>query len=309
MSINNYSHKISRVSLLFLIITTLVMVNGCSNSSTAPDYPDGYINGYIYDNVTGMPLGEVTVSTIPPTQTVVTDSTGTFFITVKSASTSTNMDIVCSKIGYSTFRWRIVVPAGDTLKINIPLEPLNNNAVFIKNDLIVSEYQDANSASGLNLYELVTVRDNELYNDAVLRDSAGSRTNFRFLSGEIYPSNIWKTRFSPLLGLYSQYDFDTLSRYDVGNREIDPNIDFPFTSTDVFDVGLNVGATFAYYLKGRYDYFVGSKRVYGLLRVDSVWYDNSSAEYKVMIDLKVNRAEQNNFVPNMFRINTSKFNK
>lgn len=298
MSIGGYLHKISRVSLLFWTISTLVIINGCYNSSTAPDYPDGYIDGYIYDYATAKPLAGVTVSTIPPTQTLITDSTGTFFITVRSASTSSNLDIVCSKTGYTTFRWRIVVPAGDTLKINIPLE-LVNNAVFIRSDIIVSEYRNANSNSGLNLYDLVTVKDNGFYNDAVLRDSAGSRTNFRFLSGEIYPSNIWKTRFSPLLGLYSQYDFDTLSRYDVGNRQIDPDIDFPFTSTDVFDVGLNTGATFAYYLKGRYDYVVGSKRIYGLLRIDSVWYDNSSAEYKVMIDLKVNRAEQNNFIPNI----------
>lgn len=298
MNISKCSHKTNKVYLVFLIISTLALVNGCYNSSTAPDYPDGYIEGYVYDYTTAGPLAGVTVSTIPPTQTVITDSSGTFFITVRSASTSTNMDIVCSKTGYSTFRWRIVVPAGDTLKINIPMVLLNND-VFIRNNLVISEYHNTSSNSGLNLYDLVAVNDNGPYNDALLRDSAGSRTNFRFLSGEIYPSNIWKTRFSQLLGPYSQYDFDTLSRYDVGNRQIDPDIDFPFTFTDVFDVGLNRGATFAYYLKGRYDYVVGSKRVYGLLRVDSVWYDASTAEYKVMIDLKVNRAEQNNFVPNI----------
>lgn len=293
MSINKHLYKVG-----IALATVVFFVNGCYNSSTAPDYADGYIKGYVYDSTTSRPAAGVTVSTIPPTQTIITDSTGTFFITVRSASSRTNMDIVCSKTGYSTFQWRIVVPAGDTLKINIPLVLLNN-AVFIRNDLIVSEYKNPNSNSGVNLYDLVTVRDNGFYNDVVLRDSAGSRANFRFLSGEIYPSNIWKTRFSPLLGLYSQYDFDTLSRYDVGNRQIDPDIDFPYTSSDVFDVGLNRGATFAYYLKGRYDYVPGSKRIYGLLRIDSVWYDVSTTDYKVMIDLKVNRAEQNNFIPNI----------
>jgi hypothetical protein len=296
MSTYNYSHIVKKIIIFSLISLTIMILNSCYNSSTAPDYPDGFIDGYIYDYTTAKPLAGVNVSTIPPTQTIITDTTGRFFITVRSASTSTNMDIVCSKTGYSTFKWRIVVPAGDTLKINIPLTLLNN-AVFIRSDIIVSEYRNANSNSGLNLYDLATAHDNGPYNDAVLRDSSGSRTNFRFISGEIYPSNIWKTRFSPLLGLFSQYDFDTLSRYDVGNRQIDPDIDFPYNSTDVFDIGLNAGVTFAYYLKGRYDYVVGSKRVYGLIRIDSVWYDNLSAEYKVMIDLKVNRAEQNNFVP------------
>lgn len=181
-----------------------------------------------------------------------------------------------------------------------PPTPTDSN-IKIFNDLTVSEFYNNGSYSDVNLYEGKVVRANDdLNRDIHLADSLFASINAFYLrSGDLsLDAPGYETKFDFKYSSMTQGQFDTLSYIDVGNRPIDPLIDFPYTMTNSFYTPLSKNSVYSFYLKGRYSGgFNQGKRVYGLLYIDSTW-KTAGDTFKLRIDVKINKAEQNQFNPN-----------
>ncbi len=285
--------------IYLLAILSVTYFFGCEIQQAS--YLDTGFGGTILDSSTKVGLPGVTITVSQLAFSTVTDSNGFFYIgKIGVPSSAGNFNVTCTKEGYETVSYLTVLYAGDTTKrINFAMYNKTLNSVFIANDLVVSEYFNKRSMSILNLYDLYVTNDSFWYNiDAILLDSSNTRSNFTFhAGGYAQPITGWDTRFTNLLGYYSQFDFDTLSRINVGPGAINPNTDFPTQITKSFNAPLSQNPVYGFYLLGRYNYGV-RPRVYGLLRIDNFYYDNVSNSYKAVVDLKINRNEQNYFIIN-----------
>lgn len=281
-----------------LIVISVSYFLGCEVQQAS--YEDTGIGGTIIDSSTKRPIAGVSVTLDLLKSSVLTDSNGFFYIgKIHVPSSAGNFNISFTKPGYNTINAFAILYAGDTTKrMNFAMYSPSINSVFIANDLVVSEYENKWSMGILNLYHLFVTNDSIWYDDdAVLLDSAGTNSNFTFhAGGYAQPVTGWDTRFTRLLGYYSQYDFDTLSQINVGGRPIDPSIDFPTQLTNSFNAPLTQSPVYGFYLLGRYNYDPSYPRVYGLLRIDNFYFDNASNTYKAVVDVKINRNEQNYFL-------------
>jgi hypothetical protein len=287
--------------LSYLIIVLLVSYFlGCENQQAS--YENTGLGGIVRDSSNKKGLPGVTITINPMAYSTVTDSNGFFYIGEIGVPTSAgNFTVTCAKEGYDSLNFLTVLHAGDTTKrVNVSMFNIVTTSVFIANDLVVSEYLTPRSLSMLNLYGLFVSDDSIYYNnDVFLSDSSKTRKNFTFLAGGYAePNPGLDTRFTNLLGFYSQYDFDTLSRIDVGPRAINPNTDFPTQITKSFNDPLTQSPVYGFYLLSRYIYDPSYPRVYGLLRIDNFYFDNSSNSYKAVVDVKINRNGQNYFLIN-----------
>lgn len=283
-----------------LIVISVSYFLGCEVQQAS--YQDTGIGGIVIDSSTKKPIQGVSVSLDMLKSSVLTDSNGFYYIgKISVPSSAGNFNITFSKAGYNTVTAYTVLYAGDTTKkLNLTMYNPTSSSVFIANDLVVSEFTTKLSYGILNLYHLFVTNDSIWYdNDAVLLDSAGTNSNFSFhAGGYAQPVPGWDTRFTNLLGYYSQYDFDTLSKIPVGGRPLDPSTDFPTQTTQSFNAPLTQSPVYGFYLLGRYNYAVGYPRVYGLLRIENFYFDNASNTYKAVVDVKINRNEQNYFLLN-----------
>lgn len=265
-------------------------------------YFDTGFGGIVYDSSNKIGISGVTVSVEGITATTETDSNGHYYFgKIPVSSSAGNFYINFLKPGYNVKRIFSILYAGDTTKrFNIALYSGTSNFVFTASNLVVSEYLTPKSLSMLNLYHLFVTDDSIWYdNDVFLIDSGKTRSNFTFhAGGYAQPTTGWDTRLTTLLGYYSQYDFDTLSRIDVGPRAINPDTDFPKQITESFNAPLTQSPVYGFYLLGRYNYDPSYPRVYGLLRIESFYFDNASSSYKAVVDVKINRNEQNYFLLN-----------
>jgi hypothetical protein len=283
-----------------IFVLSFVYILGCGNQQAS--YQDTGVGGIIIDSSTRKGLPGVSVQLDMAKTSTVTDSNGFYYIgNIPVPSSAGNYYITFSKYGYNTIRSFAILYAGDTTKrVNNTMYSQSFNSVFIANNLVVTKYENQWSLGILNLYSLFVTNDSiwtEI--DAVLLDSAGTNSNFKFKAGSYaLPNTGWETKFTPLLGYYSQYEFDTLSRIDVGGRPINPDTDFPAQSTGAFNTPLSQYPVYGFYLLGRYNNDPGNPRVYGLLRIDSFYFDNVSNSYKAVVDVKINRKEQNYFLIN-----------
>ena len=279
-------------------ILTISVFLGCEVQQAS--YEDTGVGGIVIDSSTKRGIPGVTVSIDVLKSSTVTDSNGYYYIgEINVPSSAGNYNLTFQKEGYKTEIRFVILYAGDTTKrINLAMYSPSANSVFIANDLVVSEYMTPQSLSILNLYHLNVTNDSIWYNiDAILLDSLNTRSNFSFRAGAYaQPTTGWDTRFTNLLGYYSQSEFDTLSRIDVGPRDIDPFIDFPKQITVSFKSPLTQNPVYGFYLYGRYYYNTHYPRVYGLLRIDNFYYDNAEGMYKAVVDVKINRNEQNYFL-------------
>jgi hypothetical protein len=283
-----------------LIVVSITYFLGCEVQQAS--YSDTGFGGRIIDSSTkrGIPFVSVTLNQLK--SSTFTDSNGYFYIGhIGVPSSAGNYNVSCTKEGYDPISFLAVLYAGDTTKrYNLTMYNRNSNFVFTANNLIVSEFLTKKSLSILNLYNLNVTDDSVWYNiDAILLDSSNTRSNYSFhAGGYAFPTTGWDTRFTNLLGYYSQYDFDTLSRIDVGPRAINPDIDFPRQVTNSFNAPLTQNPVYGFYLYGRYYYATGYPRVYGLLRIENFYFDNQLNSYIAVVDVKINRNEQNYFLTN-----------
>jgi len=292
MVIKYLSYLIVVVSVSFLL--------GCEAQQAS--YLDTGFGGTIIDSSTKRGIQGVSITVDQLKFSTVTDSNGFFYIgKIGVPSSAGNYGVSCTKTGYEPVSFYVVLYAGDTTRrVNFAMYNKSLNNVFVANNLVVSEYFNKKSLSMLNLYSLFVTDDSNWYDiDAVLLDSSNTRNNFTFhAGGYAQPTTGWDTRFTNLLGYYSQYDFDTLSRIDVGQRPINPFTDFPAQITQSFNAPLTQSPVYGFYLYGRYYYAPSYPRVYGLLRIESFYFDNASNSYKAVVDVKINRNEQNYFLVN-----------
>jgi len=290
---------IKYISYLIIVISITYFM-GCEVQQAS--YHDTGFGGTIVDSSTkrGIPGVSITIDQLK--FSTVTDSNGFFYIgKIGVPSSAGNFTVSYTKAGYEPINFYVVLYAGDTTKrVNLSMYNKVTNSVFTVNDLIVSEFLTPQSYSILNLYSLFVTTDSIWYDiDAILLDSSHTRKNFTFHAGGYsYPVIGWDTKFTNLLGYYSQFDFDTLSRIDVGPRAINPDTDFPTRATQSFNVPFTQSPVYGFYLFGRYNYAPSYPRVYVLLRIDNLYFDNVSNSYKAVIDVKINRNEQNYFLIN-----------
>lgn len=286
--------------LIFVpLFVFLVYTFGCEIQQAS--YEDTGVGGTVIDSSTKKGLPGVTVSIQQSTYSAVTDSNGYFYIGKIGVPTSAgNFFLDFQKPGYNPVTFLAILYAGDTTKrFNFAMFSPSINSVFTANDLVVSEYKNKKSFSILNLYHLNVTDDSIWYNIDAIMLGSGVGANFAlFAGGYAQPTTGWDTRFSNLLGYYSQSEFDTLSRIDVGPRAIDPDIDFPTQITPSFSAPLSQSPVYGFYLLGRYNYDPSYPRVYGILRIESFYYDNAAGVHRAVIDVKINRNGQNYFLLN-----------
>jgi hypothetical protein len=284
---------------LFIVLSVSYFL-GCEAQQAS--YLDTGFGGTIIDSSTKRGIQGVSITIDQLKFSTVTDSNGFFYVgKIGVPSSAGNYGVSCTKTGYDPVNFNVVLYAGDTTKrFNFAMYNRISNTVFIAKNLVVSEYFNKKSLSMINLYSLFVTDDSIWYDiDAVLLDSSKTRSNFTFhAGGYAQPITGNDTRFTPLLGYYSQYDFDTLSRIDVGPRNINPNTDFPTQITQSFNAPLTQNPVYGFYLLSRHNWDPSYPRVYGLLRIDSFYLDNVSNSYKAVVDIKINRNEQNYFLLN-----------
>jgi hypothetical protein len=278
------------------IITIVTWIAGCNVNQAS--YEQTAVGGTITDSSTGRPVEGVKIILEPTYQVAYTDSNGFYYIdSINCGSSAGNYFVNFEKTGYDSMRLFTILYAGDTTKrVNWSL--LNSNSqVFKRYNITLSENIDNNSVSNLDAFDLRAV-DGNIWNiiDIAFIDSANVRNRFYLAAGSYsVPIQGLESHFTGLLyPSLSKADFDTLSRIDVGNRPINPDVDFPYDRTKSYSTSSFSNEVYGYYLHGRnylgYQYFV-----YGLIRINNFYLDNNDNLYKIVVDLKVNRKGQNYF--------------
>lgn len=270
------------LSLVLVVLSFAGFRSGCLTNN-GPGY--AVISGVVLDsndiNVT--PIRGAKVSVYPLNTNIYTDSAGYFVIYAPNEATYT---LKFSSYGHFPVTRKLAVKITDSLAIRVTLVP---TYVVSFNNIHVEHFYNPNSLSSVNLREGYTASESNIYKDISFRDSV-------FLSADLVAFPGYETVLSPEFPHnYTKAQFDTLSTYDVGGRPIDPNIDFPNKSTEVFTVPLSKHLVYAFYLKGRYNGV--DPRIYGLLRIDSVYFDGNYYKHAI-ISVKINTKENNWFNPN-----------
>lgn len=109
-----------------VLILCAALLAGCAKEQ-APTAPLGAISGRVVDEISGEPIAGATVSTDPPTSTVITDSSGSYTISdVKEGSYTVKI----SKSGYLEGTVDVSVVSGGTATTEIGLRALNSPPVI-----------------------------------------------------------------------------------------------------------------------------------------------------------------------------------
>lgn len=284
--------------LLFTAISVFLLFYSCEQT-TSPTTGESVIRGVVRDLLTNQPLEGVFVRTIPASDVDTTNSAGQYqLVGLQNGSYL----ILFSKTNYKTDTVARTVSGKDTLTVDVNM---SFGDVMVFNGLVVFESFTGSSYSGVDLYEGKVVTENNPIRDIQFKDSNGTRYNFYFRSGHLSLNNIlpagYETEFSELLGMYTKPQFDTLSkRWDVVGREINPDWDFGYYYTQYFNMfpsGSSLRPVYSFYLKGRYPGQNGGRRIYGLLLIRDLIYDQPNDIYKVIIDVKINKDSKNYFIP------------
>jgi len=272
-------------NLLSLILLSLSLAGFRSGCLSNTDYSYAVISGFVYDSndVNVSPIRGAKVTAFPLNTEVYTDSSGYFKFYIPNEATYT---LKFSRNGHFPVTKKIAIKIPDSLSIRVILLP---TYVMTFNNIHVEHFYNINSLSSVNLREGYAAFEQNIQKDISFRDSV-------FLSADLVSIPGYETTFSPEFPhSYTKSQFDTLSIYDVGNRPIDPFTDFPYKSTEVFTVPLSKHPVYAFYLKGRYN--GTDPRIYGLLRIDSVYFDGNYFQHAI-ISVKINTKENNWFNPN-----------
>jgi hypothetical protein len=229
-------------------------------------------------------------------ETTLSDSTGIFKFTELSSGTYT---VLVTKPGYYRYTTSIEIASEDTIKwVTVPLIFRN---IYTFDNIIMNEYLSGDSYSAANFFTGQRVQDNTTDKDIIFRDTlVGADTIFYIASANMDLINTgYETWFTNMLETtYSKTEFDTMTRFPTADWTLNES---DFTHHEGIDRYLSLGdqnLICAFYLKGRY---VGSTyRIYGLMYIDSVWYDASNIR-KILVDIKINKMGVNNFNPSSLK--------
>lgn len=280
----------------FCFSITISAITGC-DSSTAPVTPNGVIRGFVRDSISGAGIEDVTVSAIPFISNVVTNSSG-YFIMI--GVNSGDYILTLKKQGYN-YKSVSVSVGSDTADVDVKLFFSN---LFIFSNKLLTEYLNSFSFSAIDLFLGFVVNENTTQYDMQLRDSAGTGNNFFLRSGDFTEQLTgFQTKFShalknPLNNSYTftKQQFDTLSRYYTVDGNIDPVRDFTEDRTPSFNETPNMpNSVYSFWLNGRNL----SPPAYGMFFLNYSFIDTiAQNQFKLIIDVKVNRGGQNLFNPN-----------
>lgn len=280
----------------FNISILISAIAGC-DSSTSPVIPIGVIKGFVRDSLSGSGIEDVTVSAIPFISSTTTNSSGYFIMTGVNSGDYT---LTFKKQGYN-YKSVPVSVGSDTTTANIKLF---FSGLYIFNGRLLNEYFDSNSLSSINLIFGFVVNLNASEYDMHLRDSAGTSNNFYLRSGDLTMNLAgFQTKFSPALKnplnnsyTFTKQQFDTLSKIYTADGNIDPVRDFTEDRIPSFYATPNMpNGVYSFWLNGRNM----SPPVYGMFFLNYSYIDTiAQNQFKLIIDVKVNRSGLNSFNPN-----------
>lgn len=282
--------------IAFCFSITISAITGC-DSSTTPVTPNGVIRGFVRDSISGAGIEDVTVSAIPFISNVFTNSSG-YFIMI--GVNSGDYILTLKKQGYN-YKSVPVSISNDTANVNIKLFFSN---LFIFSNKLLTEYLNSFSFSAIDLFLGFVVNENTTQYDMQLRDSAGTSNNYYLRSGNLaeYLTG-YQTKFStalknPLNNSYTftKAQFDTLSKIYTADGNIDPVRDFNEDRTPSFNETPNMpNSVYSFWLNGRNLL----PPAYGMFFLNYSFIDTiAQNQFKLIIDVKVNRGGQNLFNPN-----------
>lgn len=277
---------------IFIMLISIVFISGCE-STTEPTTGNSVIEGQVIDN-NNAPLSGVNARV--GSKSVTTGLDGRYEL---SGFPQGTFYVVFSKNNFKTDSLQRTVSGEDTITADFKM---SLGEVMIFEGLVVHESVNGQSLSGVNLYNGTVVTEDDLNRDIQFKDSNGTQYNFFFRSGHLSLNPVlagYRAEFSERLGNINKTQFDTLSkRWDVAYREIDPNIDFGYEQTEYFNVFAGtLRPYYSFYLRGRYENNQNNGiRVYGLIFIRSLDYDNNTGRYTTTVDVKINRNAKNKFV-------------
>ena len=283
------------ITVIFIFIVISAMT-GC-DSSTSPPLATGVIKGFVRDSSSGAGIKDVTISAIPFISNAVTDSSGYFVMTGVNSGTYT---LSARKQGYLTRRSSLSVD-NDTVNVNMLLIFSN---LYIFSNKLLTEHFNQTSLSAMNLFLGEVVNESGTQYDMQLRDSAGTSNNFYLRSGDLAMILAgFQTKFSTALKnslnnsyTFTKEQFDTLSRYYTADGNIDPVRDFTEDRIPSFNPTPNMpNSVYSFWLKGRNL----TLPAYGMFFLNYSFVDTvAQDQFKLIIDVKVNRGGLNLFNPN-----------
>jgi hypothetical protein len=224
-----------------------------------------------------------------------TDSTGVFKFENLSSG---DYDLSISKYNYYKYNKIVTVSSDSVTNLRVSLVP---KSIYVFNNIVLDEYLSSASYSAANFLTGQRVQDLLTNKDVQLRDTVvGPDTLIYLRSAFLDNINVGKaTYFSNSLATqYTKAQFDTLSKFPTIDYALNPYRDFP--NTEGMDKFFNNGVKHsicAFYLIGRWQ-GAAYPRTFGLLYVDSVWYDASQSIRKILVDIKINTNAANEFNPN-----------
>jgi|WetSurMetagenome_2_1015567.scaffolds.fasta_scaffold02427_6 hypothetical protein len=287
----------TQVLFLFLVIISLI-ASGCS--LTGSDTGLATLIGIVKDSTSVPPQQKVIGATalVEQTgQTAISDASGTFTFTNLAVGAYT---ILVTKPGYIRYYASFEIIEGDTLKsLNVPLIFGN---VFVYDNIILDEYFSDDSYSAADFLTGISVQNNNTNKDVLFRDTLpnGVDTQVYLSSAHLdvnYPGKeTWFTAMMKNGTKYEKYNFDTLTKYPTTDGSLSIN-DFPFR--EGIDRFLNLGLQkyiCAFYLRGRN--VSSSYPTYGVMFIDSVWFDQGLNMRRMLVDIKINKYGNNIFNPN-----------
>jgi hypothetical protein len=272
------------VSLAVSIIFSFIAI-GCNPSSS--DNGKATLRGIVVDtSIPSRPIvpgARVFLEQI--NDTTQSDSAGIFTFTNLTGGVYA---VYVSKPGYTNFSTTVEVLADTTTLLTTPL--LNKN-IYAFNDIVINLNSAGNFRNGYS------VPDDSRDKDIQLRDTVtgtGTLVYIRSADQDLINQG-YQTWFSNrYVSNYTHFQFDTISEYRTidGIRRPD-NGDFPNHNglDSLIDVNSNQHPVWFFYLKGRNL----TPRVFGVMYLDSAWYDAGLDLRVVRFDIRINANDKYDF--------------
>ena len=132
----------SKIFTALLILVLSVSVWGCKDDATSVPIPP-QIEGYVYDDVTLEPVPNATVSTIPPSVTILTDTVGKFLI--KNLAEGT-YEVDVQATGYYAKSIQVEVEKGEKTRAIIKIHSYKSDNKAPTAPIISSTVEDENDS-------------------------------------------------------------------------------------------------------------------------------------------------------------------
>lgn len=180
-----------RFGVLALLLGGLVVLSGCDDETLGPN-ARGDIDGEVRDAETGEPIAQASISTSPPTQSVLTDDDGSFKL---NGVETGNYTIDISKDGYASKAVTVRVSENEVAEATALLERSDDFGA------------DADS---------LRTQVIDFYNDRINRDSTGADSVF--VTAEYQAENVGEVTITAY-EIYFRIETPagTFSREEVGD--------------------------------------------------------------------------------------------